>query len=236
MIFSNTAQFVGQYDYSGDSNQVTVASACAEADTTCFGHNATRTSLGLETVTIAAQGYHRLAANSGSNVLRQNAKVDGQPYTVVPQGATAGNRALFVPATVQATYQVGGSVGDKFPFNINAKSQGEPLVELGKLFIAPGSKTANGNASFQMSAVPAGGAVYVNIHLLSVTGGNVEFTIIRDSVDSFDDDPETVETLEFDAAGAASVKHAGASALDWYDVAFAGDFTSFSAVIVVGVQ
>jgi hypothetical protein len=236
-IFKDAKQYVGQYDISGDSNQVSVSSACAESDTTCFGHGATRTSLGLETATVQSQGFHRLAANSGSNILRAKLNLDGQPWTVVPEGAAEGNRALFLPLTVQAGYNVGGSVGDKFPFSVNVKSQAQPLIQLGRVF-AIGQKTANGTSTaFQLGAIPAGQALYATIHILGVVSSNVEITIERDTAEAFDDDPEDVISEEFNAADFAVGTSATAEAdKDWYRVSWTLDGTSANVVVVLGIQ
>lgn len=240
-IFTDVRQWVGRLDVSGDMNQVSVSSACAEAETSCFTHGATRTSLGLETVTIQAQGYHRVAANSGSTVLRQNQKVERQPYTIVPNGAAAGNRALFVPSTVQATYAVGGSVGDKFPFTVNAKGQGEPLIQLGVLFIAPGSKTANGtSAAFQLPAVAAGQKLYAVLHVFSADGTDptLDVTVESDTANTFGSPVTALTFNQFAAAGAEAKANSAVTGDEWYQVSYelGGTDPDVSFAVVLGVQ
>jgi hypothetical protein len=242
-IFYDVKQYVGKYDISGDMNRVDVQGGHALVDTSCFGHRATRNSLGLENVTITAEGIHRNAANAASHVLRQNLKLTGQPYTVVPNGATAGNPALFCPAMVETTYSVSATVGEKAPFNVTAMSEGQPLIELGKVFIVSGSRTANGNSvSFQMPAVTSGKKLYAVAHVLSADGTDPTLDILvqSDAANSFGSPANVVTFTQFTDAGAEAKANSSVNSDTWYRVEYtidsADDDGDFSLVIVIGVQ
>jgi hypothetical protein len=240
-IYKNVGIYVGSYNVAGDANQVGVDDGGKDTDTTTFAHDARRFRPTLPDPSFSVQGFVTFGADKVEAKLRANKGVNGVPFTVLPQGAnTADGVAIFIPSGVQGNFNIGAEVGQALPFNVAGKAQGEPLVN-GRVFVLAGVKSANGTSNaLSLGPVAAGQKVYGVIHVLSANGTTptLDVTVERDSVSSFDDDPQTVLTFaQKDAAGYEAVANTAADTDAYYRVSYdlGGTDPEFSFVVVVGV-
>ena len=161
------------------------------------------------------------------------------PWSVAPAGAADGALAYLTNA-LTATYKpIQGDVGSAAGFEAAAK--GSTKLARGVVAHPPGTaRTATGvGTAFQIGALSASQSLYVNLHVLSVSGTATPTITVRVESDNAVGFPSAVTVGTFTAATAIGGQHmriAGPLTDDWYRAAWtiSGTTPSFLFVVTLG--
>jgi hypothetical protein len=193
--FSDARLFMGGYNMSGLTNNITLAYNTNLLDATVMG-NATKISIaGLTDYSITASGHMPTtsAADLTEKVLFDQVGGVAIPFTVMPGPAPAeGSRAFFFEA-VQATHTYGAAHGALLPYNITGQSadSGYPMIR--GYVVEPGATARTGAASPFIStgsnalgAIAANEYLYAVLHVTAVnTPTTLDITIENDDAADF---------------------------------------------------
>lgn len=240
MVLTNCRAFAGAVDLTGVTNKVEIDAKVAPVNVTNFGSEGWTELLGgLAETDVVAAGFWE----SGSD----NSFVDPGsfaglgavgPWSVAPAGAADGALAYLTNA-LEASYKpIQGGVGDAAGFEASAK--GSTKLARGVVGHPPGTaRTASGTgSSFQIGALSASQSLYVNLHVLSVSGTTPSLTVRIES-DNATGFPSATTVGTFTAATAVGGQHmriAGAVTDDWFRAAWtiSGTSPSFLFVVTLG--
>jgi len=227
-ILRDSKIWAGGYDISGDLNSVTGMAGVEEKDGTAFGHLARGYLPGLQTANIEAAGYWRLALDA----VLQPFGLQDEAVTIAPLTGAAGERAFFVRAT-QGKYDIGGEVGEVYPFELSVRGKDTPLVR-GTVFYNATGVTASGNGTaYQLGTVATGQTLYAALHVLSASG-SLDVTIERDSAEGFPSPLTTITFNNMSAIGSQLMVDTSEYSNDWWRAEFTVSGT-FDFVVVVGI-
>jgi len=241
IVLTDAKIYLDKFDISGDMNNVVAMVSADAQEDTAFGATFHTSKPGLRRGTIHGEGFVQF----GSGVTT----VDGRLYTNVgiadlpisvalEPGGDAGEKAVFMKA-MEGAYNIGASVGEllKFQFDTMASGTDVQLVK-GTIFEdGKTSRTTAGNtATRTLGAVTSTQKVYAVLHLLAFSGTNVTFTL-KSAVTDF----ATVTTrATFTTATGTTSQYitpvAGAITDTFWRFEWTGTFTSFSAVLIAGIQ
>jgi hypothetical protein len=168
-VLTNARLWVAQFDLSGDLNAIALASGADAKDATTFGVGSRVRRGGIKTVDLQCEGYYQAGTDLVDDVLFARIGTPTLPVACAPTGGADGEPAYLFLAEL-ARYQLGGSVGEMFPFSVEAESQGAPLVK--GLVGLNGVKTIDGaGVGRQLGLVGAGQKLYAGLHVLAGSGG-----------------------------------------------------------------
>ncbi len=240
IVLTNVRAFAGAVDLTGVTNKVELDPKVAAVDVTNFG-SAGWTELlgGLAETDIVAAGFWESGADVSYVDPGSFAALGAVgPWSVAPAGAADGALAYLTNA-LTATYKpIQGGVGDAAGFEATAK--GSTKLARGLVAHPPGTaRTASGTgSSFQVGALSATQSLYVNLHVLSVSGTTPSLTVRIES-DNATGFPSATTVGTFTAATAVGGQHmriAGAVTDDWFRAAWtiSGTTPSFLFVVTLG--
>jgi len=199
-VFSlvNATVLYDGYDFSGDSNKLTIAAKVDELDSTTFtaaGAPSYHARIGgLRDVELALDGYWQSAAANAVDpqVFPVLGAVD-KPVTVSPDGA-AGSVA-YLAQMGKFAYDLGGSVGDIMPFTVDSMGTNGVGLVRGQVAAAKQSVSATGalGSAVQLGAPTATQYVYATFHVLSA-GTTITIQVQSDTASNFPS-PTTQATI-----------------------------------------
>lgn len=240
-VQENVRLFAGGADLTSRSNKVEFAAEVEAKESTNYGSQGWKEFLGgLANSALGGEGQWE-AGDLG--------KIDDQAwaamgaiggFTVCPDGASVGSPAWLIKA-MQATYKLGGTVGDVAPWATAAS--GTWPVPRGVVLNPPGTariSTGSGTAT-QITAVTAAQNLYATLHVLSVAGtSSPTITVkIQSSVDNTFASPTDIITfVAATAIGGQMLRAAGPITDTWFRATWtiSGSSPSFLATIAAGVK
>lgn len=221
LVFKHANIFYGGYDFTGQSNAVTLTYNAEMLDRTTFCSSGRKRKAGLKNIEFTESGFYE-ASSSDDQIMFDRIGSTAEVLTLCPNNSTAGSRAFSVDG-VAGEYSPGGNVGELLGFNFTAYGEGGDLVR--------GVIAENGTAlSTDLSAVPhelgVGSTkqkIYAALHVLSVSssGAKLRFAIQSDNSSQFlSPTTQLVLTSITDTGGRVGQWHTTAASTvdDWYRV------------------
>lgn len=240
-VLLNSKVYAGEFDVSGQLNQVALNYGADPLDDTTFGSGGTRTHKGgLKAVDLSMGGFvDEGSALIGDFTFNRIGTVD-IPFLASAQGAAVGDIAYFFKA-MHAQYGRPLQVGQLYAFSVSAVATGgQPLVR-GQIFIAAGAKTVSGNSgtAVNLGAVGASQKLYASLHVLSASGTlpTLDVTVKSDDAVGFATPTTQITFTQKIAAGYELRSAPGAITDPFYrvDYTIGGTGPSFSFVVAVGI-
>jgi hypothetical protein len=240
MVLTNCRAFAGAADLTANTNKVEINSQVEAVKVTNYASGGWDEFLGgLADADIALVGFFE----SGADVSFADPGLFAglgvsAPFSVAPAGA-ADQALAYLTNAIEFQYKpLQGGVGDAAGFEASAKS----ITKLARGVIGhpPGTaRTASGTGtSNQIGALSASQSLYVNLHVLSVSGTTPSLTVRVES-DNATGFPSPVTVGTFSAATAVGGQHmriAGPITDDWFRVGWtiSGTTPSFLFVVTFG--
>lgn len=165
-ILTDVNAYVHGYDFTGDSNSVSLSPEVDVQDATTFGSGGYHVKRGgLKNVTAEVQGFFDGSPDSESF---SGLGVADRVISFVPQGGTAGNVAYMFQGG-NFTYQAFGAVGDMTPFQLGVEGTNKAGLVRGALSKVKGTQSATGLAGIaqNLGAGAAGKYLYGALHVFS---------------------------------------------------------------------
>lgn len=232
--------YMGEFDVSGDLNQVKLAYSADSLENSAFGSLAHTKQPGAFNVMLHHEGYVQFGSTTTTIDGRLDAKlaVEGVPVSVAAEGGDAGEKGFFFKS-LHHTLIRGGNFGELMKFQVDANANGADTQLVKGIIFEDGktSRTIAGNtATRTLGAVSATQKLYAVLHLKAFVGTNVTFTL-KSAVTDF----ATVTTRATFTANTAVgsqwiVPIPGPITDTFYRFEWTGTFTSFSAVLIAGIQ
>lgn len=240
IVLTDAKSYLGEFNISGDLNQVNINYSADPQEDTAFGATFHTSKPGLRKAAIHQEGYVQFGATTTTVDGRLYSKfaVADVPISVAAEGGDAGEIAFFMKA-LEAHYNIGASVGEMLKFQVDTGPSGAN-VQLVKGTIMEDGKTARtvaGNsASRALGAVSATQKLHAVLHVLAFSGTSVVFKV-RSAVTDF---ATITDRITFQTVTAPTSEDptpvAGAITDTFWRVDWTGTFTSFNAVVIVGIQ
>lgn len=180
---------------------------------------------GIKTVGFSVEALFDAAALEAGVTSRVG--TSNVPLSCAPDGDAEGDRAYLLAAMTAETQPVGGSVGELGMNNLSGSGDVLARGQIGLTRTLTTTGTGNGAVVDYGSA--QSGTLYGALHVLSLTGTDIDVTIQQDDNSGFSS-PSTLIT--FGTKTAASSEWATATASQRYFRA-TFDFTGSAAVVVV---
>jgi hypothetical protein len=245
VVLSDARVLLAHYDISGKCNRGRVVRGSKSLNDTTFGPVPMETSkAGLLRAKIELEGFTDFGPGSLDDVMVGSAggtnlvgMVD-VPVLASPKGAYEGDVAYFMRAHIADYDHPGIDIGELFKFRMKseASGRGASLVR-GRVFEdGRTARTTSGNsAAQQLGAVASGQRLFAVVHLLEFTGASLGI-LVRSAVTNFATittrmtfSPETPIALWGTPVN-------GPITDTWYRIEWSGTFSSFKAVVAVGIQ
>lgn len=233
--------FCAGADLTTVNNQVEVQAEVEVQDATAFstdGNLWTEILPGLRMTEISAEGQWEAGDLGKVDNVAFGDLGSATPWTIAADGASVSNVA-YLTSTLRTSYELGGAVGDVAPWKSDGKGT-SPLVR-GVIAHPPGTaRTATGTGtSIQLGAVSASQALYVALHVHSVSGTTPSLTVRVES-DNATGFPSAVTAGTFTAAtaiGGQWLRIPGPITDDWFRAAWtvSGTTPSFLFTVSFGI-
>jgi hypothetical protein len=236
LVLTQAAVWLAQYELTGALNAVAVDYGAELQDDTTFADGGFRSRMpGLRNCTAQVEGLYD--TGSIDSALFSQVGATSVPFSVVPQGATEGNRAFTFYAQ-DAGYTPGGTVGDMLGFS--ASAQGDSDLIRGTLAHYNTRTSTGTGTAYQLGAASSSQRLYAALHVLTVSGSTPSLTVTIES-DNAVGFPSAATALTLTAATAATSQFAsvaGPITDDWFRVKWtiSGSSPSFQFVVVFGVR
>lgn len=241
-LLTNVKVFYGQFDISGDLNQVQLEYEAEAKDKTTFGATTNGTRIhqgGLKSAAFSMGGLMQEDTDAIGKVIFDRVGVNDVVLTAVPQGNAAANVAYFLKS-LTAKFAPGAKVGDLYAFNANAMASGhQPLVR-GRFEHAKAARTATGSTDgSQLGAVSATQKLYAALHVFTVSGAapTLDVAIESDDNSGFTSATSRLSMTQVTAAASELKSVAGAITDDYWRATFTigGTTPSFTFALALGI-
>lgn len=166
-ILSNARLLVGEYDLSGDANQLAIDYKAELLDDTTLGDTARSRVGGLKAFAFSAEGFWNDATDA---VLFDSVGLVDVPVTILPNGQAVGDLAFLAKIATAQYSPPGGEVGDLVKFQIAGESAGLPVVRGALLELNTRTATGNG-AAVDLGALAAGDRLWAALHVTGLSSG-----------------------------------------------------------------
>lgn len=240
-VLSGVRIYLDEYDFSCDLSQAELSLDVDMLDATTFCKTNRIMAPGLIDNTLSMKGFWsgtEITASSGDSVdevyFTGVARTDAL-VTICPEGADAGDRA-FTGRWVFATYTPGAEVGQLLAFDVSAGSRGR--VTRGTVMI-DGTTSRTGDftsAKQQLGAVPAGYQLVATIHVTAFDGTSLDVDVRSDANASAGGETSRGTFTQLTAVGTERIVIAAPITDTYWDVDFTLVGTSFTAVVVLGIE
>jgi hypothetical protein len=163
LVFTDATTWIHGFDYTTQSNNITLNAEGEDLDATTFGGNGFRQRvMGLREVSSEHAGFW---SGPVDEAMWEGFGKTNRVVTVSPTGVEGGP-AYFYQAG-QFSYEIGGSVGELIPFSISMMSSNTLGVVRGKLAKAKGTVSATGalGSVVELTAPTSGQYVYASLHV-----------------------------------------------------------------------
>jgi hypothetical protein len=240
-VLQNVRLFCAGADLTTVNNQLEIKAETDVKESTAFvpsGDAWTEVLAGLRSVEASGEGQWEAGDLSKVDDISFSDLGSGTPWTACPAGASVSSLA-YLFNSLRTSYELGGTVGDVAPWKADGKGN-SPLVR-GQIAHPPGTaRTSSGTGtSIQLGAVSASQALYVGLHVHSVSGTTPSLTVRVES-DNATGFPSAVTVGTFTAAtaiGGQWMRVAGPITDDWFRAAWtiSGTTPSFLFTVSMGV-
>lgn len=162
---TDATTWIGGFDFTGHTNQITVSMEMEDLDATVFGGNGYRARAGgLKDVSGEHSGFWSAPVDEAAFTELGMTNI---PVTVSPTGVE-GSPAYMYQAT-KLSYEQFGGVGELTPFSLSITGSDTVGVVRGKVAAVPGEVSATGalGSAVQLSAPLAGQYVYATLHVFT---------------------------------------------------------------------
>jgi len=239
-VLTDVHLYSGGLDLTGYSNKLDLSGEYEEKETTSFASNGWKENiLGLGSAKASGEGQW----DAGTAALPDDglwaAFGTAGAWTATPTSAAVGSLAYLTKMS-QAKYSLGGSVGDVAPWSVDWSGTW-PLVRGQLIHSASTARTATGNGtSAQLGALLSTQALYVCLHVISVSGTGSPTVTVSVESDDATGFPSATTRGTFAAAtaiGGQVLKIAGAVTDDWWRVKYtiSGSSPSFLFAVSAGI-
>lgn len=229
------------YDVSGDHNMIDMPYGVEAQDKTTFGQTTRIHQGGLYNTNIKGQGLLSYGTGEIEDIVNSLLAVADTPVTVLPNGATAGDRAYFSKYLKTNAKLIGGDAGALHVFTWDAVgSGGYPLVP-GTLMAAKSARTTSSNSgtALQLGAVASGKRMYAALHIFAASGSTptLDVTVKSDNGVGFGTPATQIAFTTANAVGAQFSSVAGAITDDFWrvDWTVGGSSPSFTFAVSIGI-
>lgn len=237
---ANATIYGGGYDFTSDSNKLTLSAEVDELDSTVFvtgtGPGYRSRIGGLRSVELAVDGYWQSATTAAPDPqVFSGLAVADQVFTVSPDGQ-AGSVA-YLAQLGEFKYNAFGQVGDLTPFSVDAMGTNSVGLVRGQITKAKGAVSATGalGSGPQLGAVSSGQYLYGAFHIFSA-GTTITVVLESDDNSGFTS-ATTVQTLgPLTTTGGTWVTRTAGALTDSYFryrvTAITGSFTVAASIAV----
>ena len=238
-VLNDAALYFDGFDFTGKSNAVALEYGVELQDITTFADSSRRRLAGLKTVRVSHAGNWEGGDGNIDDALFARIGIADKPLSIVPAGATEGNRA-FSFLSALGEYTPAGAIGDVFAFQVTGEASGADLVAGTLMHNAARTATGNGTAR-QLGAVSATQKLYATLHVLAASGSSptLDVTVERDDAEGFLSALTPITFAQATAIGSEwATPIAGAITDDWWRIAWTigGVSPSFTFIVVVSIQ
>jgi len=242
-VITNALILIGEYDVSGNHNQIALNYGADTQEATAFGGDTHVMQPGLKTVGFSGAGYWEADGTTERPDLTHHERVGSTEVPVaIAKGNAAGDRAYLLNGGL-GTYNPldGNAVGDMHSFSIEGFSA-SALIRT-TLMANESGVAADGNSAIQqLGEVGSDQKLYSGLFVLSAsgTGSTLDVTIESDVDTNFGDADETTRIThsQFTAAGTERLDLAGAVTDTHYRASWTvgGTSPAFTFALVLGIQ
>lgn len=240
LSLTDVRTYYASVDLTGYSNKVSMSTAYDKLDATTFASAGNREyQAGLATTSFSLDGYWAAGdLTKPDDAIFASFASNTNPLTVVPTSGAVGS-LCYLTRTMTSDYKLFGADGDLVPFSFDTAGNW-PLVR-GQILHPQGTaRTASGNGTgVQLGAVPLSQSLYINLHVLSVSGTTPSLTVtVQDSVDNTFGTPHTTATFTAaTAVGGQTLKVAGPITNTWFRPTWtiSGTSPSFLFAVSAGI-
>lgn len=237
-VLQNVRLFVAGADLTTVNNQLEIKAETEVKEATAFvptGDAWAEVLAGTRSVEASGEGQWEAGDLSKVDDAAFAALGVATPWTACPATAAVSSLA-YLFNSLNGSHQIGGSVGDVAPWKVDGKGN-SPLVR-GVIAHPPGTaRTASGTGtSIQLGAVSASQALYVGLHVHSVSGTSTPTLTARIESDNATGFPSAATVGTFTAAtaiGGQWMRVAGPITDDWFRAAWTISGTSPSFLFTV---
>lgn len=235
-VFVDATNHVHGYDFTGDSNKVTLKPSVDGQDSTVFGTGGYRSRKGgLRTVEYSIDGYWDSAPDAQGFA---DLGVVDRAVTVCASGSVETSIAYLFQAG-QFDYEAYGNVGDMTPFSVSMMSTNKVGMVRGQMAKSRANVSATGatGTACNLGAGGAGKFLYSTLHLFSV--GTTITVIVQSDDNSGMTTPTTVATIgPLTSVGGTFMTRVDASAItdNWFRFNVSAITGTFSMSGAIGVQ
>lgn len=223
-VLSDCEVYLGGYDLTGNTNQVTMAADLDMLDDTNFASGGARSfKAGLHNVTGTINGFASVSAGASDEdaVLAANLGLPDIPLSISATDGTVGSPVTFINA-VQGTYTPpAGEVGQLASFSANFSGRGARMLVGDILHPATARTSSSSGTAIQTGAVSASQYLYAVLHITAVSGSSptLDVKVQSDNAEGF---PSATDRITFTQANAIGSQYAtrvaGAITDDWWRV------------------
>lgn len=229
-----------EFDISGDLNKVTLVTGADMLEDTAFGANYHTMKPGLKKLSGHVEGYTQFGAGITAidGRMRGSLGVADVPMMFAADGGDVSELAYFCKA-LEGQYTFGGKVGEliKFQSDFSASGINEQLVAGTIMEDGKTARTIAGNSNtIALGAVSSTQKVWCALFLQAFTGTNVTFTVKSATTDFSTITQRAAFTQNTTVGSEILAPVSGAITDTFWRVFWTGTFTSFNAVLVVGIQ
>lgn len=230
--------WVGGYDFTGDTNQLTVNISAEELDSTTFGSGGYRSrQAGLRTVSATLNGFWSSATSAAPDPqMFPDLGVADRVVTAGPDDAE-GSVAYFFQAG-KFSADMFGAVGELVPFTLNMSGTNGVGAVRGTVLKAKGDVSATGatGTATELGAVGSGEYLYAVCHVFSA--GTTITAVLESDVDNTFASATTQATFGpiTTTGGTWATRVAGPITDTWYRLRVTAVTGTFSIAAAAGIQ
>lgn len=179
--FTDATIWIAGYDFTGDSNELSLSLSTDELDATPFGSTYRTRIAGLRNTEMTVAGYWQSAATDAVDPqVFPNIGVADRVVTVAPTAAETSTAYMF--QGIKLSYDMFGAIGAVTPFSLGVKGSNGVGTVRGQVAAAKQNKSAVGvlGSVLNLGAPTTGQYVYATVHVFS-TGTSVTIELQSDT-------------------------------------------------------
>jgi hypothetical protein len=183
--FVDATVWIGGFDFTADSNQVSLQLSTTELDNTCFGQTHRSRIAGLRNTAMTANGnWYSATADAPDPHLFANLGTKDRVYTIADDSAETSVAYMF--QGIQPNYELFGQLDSVTPWALTASGSNKQGCVRGQIAKAKASVSATGatGSVVELGAVGATQHVYAALHVFSA-GTTITVDVESDSASNF---------------------------------------------------
>ncbi|GIH27614.1 hypothetical protein Aph01nite_59240 [Acrocarpospora phusangensis] len=227
LVMTDCTVFVGGYDFTADSNKLSLKAEVEDKENTTFGGNGWKSRVGgIRDVTLDTEGYWQSATTDAIDPQTfGNLGTANRAVTVSATGAAASPAYFFQGGSFN--YEMFGAIGDVTPFALGHKGTSKYGLIRGQVTKSKGLVSATGalGSAVDLGNAANGQTVYASVHVFSA-GTTITLTLERDDNAGFAS-PTTIHTL-------SPITSAGSTFIVQSTSFSTNNFYRFNATVITG--